>query len=291
MKTKRCLFYMAAILLPFVAVVCLYSCKGDGNNNKKDKQQADKIVPWNITVLIDLSDRITDSTENRKQEDNDVQLIVHIANTLKDKIAKEKFIGRDNFKILFYPNPNLDGLGSVTTDLRINMDVPRKEKKEQKRKLQKLDSLYTCTLHNVYTQAKQKAEYPGSDIWGFFRMKAAEQCIRNDYRNILVILTDGYIYHKDNKRPINGKPVYVTPISLEQNPNIELANPLEGREKLNSLEVLLLEVNPKNTYHFELLERILTKWFDDMGVNKFKIITKGDPSVTKDVIDTFLQIR
>ena len=282
MKTRRW-------LLLIVVCVCIYACGGTGGENKNRDKEPTKAQPLNITVLIDLSDRIKRNTENMEQEDKDIALIVHTAGLLRDKAQKEKFTGKDKFKVLFYPNPKLENINSVVGTLKIDMDVSRKEKGLLKRRLQTIDNLFANTLHSVYKQTKNDGDWSGSDIWGFFRDRVQDQCIIEGYRNILVILTDGYIYHKDNKEQENGKQTWVTSLVLDQNPKIELLNPLEERQKLSDLEVLVLEVDPAKPSHFKLLERIWNEWFDEMGIKQSKIMKTDLPKNTINPIDKFLQ--
>ena len=76
---------------------------------------------------------------------------------------------------------------------------------------------------------------------------------------------------------------------LDQNPKIELLNPLEERQKLSDLEVLVLEVDPAKPSHFKLLEKIWKKWFDEMGIKRSKIMKTDLPKNTINPINKFLQ--
>lgn len=282
MKTRR-------LLLLIAICVCFHACGGRNDGNKTGDKEQPKVQPLNITVLIDLSDRIKRNTENMEQEDKDIVLIVNIADSLKDKAQKEKFTGKDKFKVLFYPNPKLENINTVVGTLEINMEVPRKEKGLLKRRLQTIDSLFSNTLHSVYKQTKNDGDWSGSDIWGFFRDRVQDQCIIEGYRNILVILTDGYIYHKDNKEQKNGKQSWVTPLVLDQNPDTKLLNPLDEGQKLSDLEVLVLEVDPAKSSHFKLLERIWNEWFDEMGIKQSKIMRTDVPKNIINPVNKFLQ--
>ena len=170
MKTRR-------LLLLIAICVCFHACGGRSDGNKTGDKEQPKAQPLNITVLIDLSDRIKRNTENMEQEDKDIALIVNIADSLKDKAQKEKFTGKDKFKVLFYPNPKLEDINSVIGTLEINMEVPRKEKGLLKRRLQTIDSLFSNTLHSVYKQTKNDGDWSGSDAIQMFNTSVSVEVV------------------------------------------------------------------------------------------------------------------
>ena len=62
-------------------------------------------------------------------------------------------------------------------------------------------------------------------------------CVKPDARNIMVILTDGYLFHENNKIKKDNAYSYILPQTLD-NPQSSLIVDREG--KLDKLEVLLL---------------------------------------------------
>jgi hypothetical protein len=149
-------------------------------------------------------------------------------------------------------------------------------------------NLFSTNLNSIYHQTKVTSKYLGSDIWGFFENKAHEYCIKEGYRNVLIILTDGYIYDKNNKRKKDNKYTYISPEVLRDNPNARLLNPFDKNSKLDQLDVLILELNPNPQNHEKLLKTILQEWLDEMGVNKHKVLTTDLPSNIKPLIDDFI---
>lgn len=55
MKTRR-------LLLLIAICVCFHACGGRNDGNKTGDKEQPKVQPLNITVLIDLSDRIKRNT-------------------------------------------------------------------------------------------------------------------------------------------------------------------------------------------------------------------------------------
>lgn len=278
MKTLK---YICLISLLFTICSCS-SCK-------KEKEEPHKPTPLNISVLIDLSDRITKTANNVEQQKKDVELITYIVNGMKDKVVSSKFVSQDKFQILFYPDPKLDSISEISSNLRLDMHCATlKDRPILKQKLKSLDSLFSTNLNLIYNKTKTIKDYPGSDIWGFFENKVQEYCIKNGHRNVLVILTDGYIYHKDNTIQKGNKYNYVTSRLLSANPNSRLLNPLDANEKLDDLEVLMIELNPNPQNQEKLLKNVLSQWLDEMGVKKYKLLSTDLSSNIKPSIDEFI---
>lgn len=103
----------------------------------------------------------------------------------------------------------------------------------------------------------------------------------------MVILTDGYIYYKDNRQSSgNSAYSYILPKLVDNVPDLSLLAPRKG---LGNLEVMMLEINPgKPTRQVKLIS-ILEKWLDDMGVKHYVITETGMPSDTQTIIDNFLK--
>lgn len=256
---------------------------------KKEKEEPPKSTPLNISVLIDLSDRITKKANNVEQQKKDIELITYIVNGMKDKVVSSKFISQDKFQILFYPDPELDSISEISSNLRLDMHCATlKDRPVLKQKLKSLDSLFSTNLNLIYDRTKEMERWEGSDIWGFFETKVQEYYIKDGYRNVLVILTDGYIYHEKNIIKENDQYSYITSKVLSGNPLARLINPLDTNEKLEDLEVLMLELNPDHQKQEKLLKNVLTQWVEDMGVKKYKLLATDLSSNVKPLIDEFI---
>ena len=80
------------------------------------------------------------------------------------------------------------------------MIVPKLENKGRKEVYDSITDLYSKNLENIYQETIETSAWEGSDIWRFFKDDVKDFCIEKDttYRNILIILTDGYLYHKQS---------------------------------------------------------------------------------------------
>lgn len=101
---------------------------------------------------------------------------------------------------------------------------------------------------------------------------------------MLVILTDGYIFHANNKLKQGDAFAFILPQTLKV-PNSSL---IVGRKGLEDLEVLMLELNPYDIKDGPKMEKILMTWLQDMGVKKCYVAETDVPGNTRLIIDKFL---
>ncbi|MCM1312025.1 MAG: hypothetical protein NC206_09345 [Bacteroides sp.] len=152
-----------------------------------------------------------------------------------------------------------------------------------------MDIKFSKNLSQIYWQTLCERNWIGSDIWGFFCNKNAKVdalCVRPDYRNILVILTDGYIYHDANKQKSGNAYSYILPMLVDNVDNLSL---MATRKNLDNLEVLMLEINPGKITRQDKLITILEQWLKDMEVGHFAVSGTDMPSNTRLIIDNFLR--
>lgn len=157
---------------------------------------------------------------------------------------------------------------------------------DKKKKLQSMGNEFKNSLEQIYTTTLQTKNYIGSDIWGFFSNKTIDKyCIREGARNILVILTDGFVYDARNiQENVKGDSCsYITPKTLGTK------HLWVTRQGLDSLEVLLLELNPYTPTQQTPLCEELTQWFEGMGVKKLIMACTDMPVNTQHIIDDFIK--
>lgn len=127
-------------------------------------------------------------------------------------------------------------------------------------------------------------------------------CIEKDgHRNILVLITDGYIYHADTKIQENNKYSWILPellktYNLPGNPQWEAQlnktkfGLIAERNDLANLEVSVLEVTPSSIQYKmdeDILKGIITNWLTEMGVIQKAIFFSDLPVYTKRRITDF----
>ena len=145
-------------------------------------------------------------------------------------------------------------------------------------------------LSTIYDQTIQQQKWVGCDIHGFFSNGSVDvQCIRKGERNILFILTDGYIDHVDNRYCKGNKYSYIWPKYLRDKTYNGLI--VDRSKPLDELEVCVLELNPFDMKTYSRLRSVLETWFTGMGIPAGKItIGQTDlPTNTQPIIDKLFE--
>lgn len=285
MKIKISLWkIIAAAVVIVVAIVT--SCNHKGKNaetEEKDVASNSANKPLNISIYIDLSDRLVRQS-TPCQKDKDIEIVTYMAENLKNHSVAQKILpSRDRMKVFFYPSPDDSKISLLSNDLEI--DLGKAQPNEKKKILTEFQDKFRTSLNQIYDTTLEAKNWVGSDIWGFFKKQVDTYCLEDGYRNIIVILTDGYIYHAKNKIQQGDDYSYILPQTLA-NPNSGL---IAYRKGLEDLEVLMLEINPLDPKQQDQMESILEKWFSDMGVQKFYVGETDQPSNTKLIIDKFMK--
>ncbi|MDE6265041.1 MAG: hypothetical protein K2M11_07835, partial [Paramuribaculum sp.] len=203
---------------------------------------------------------------------------------IEDCINNGKIINSKNhFQIFFHPAPNIREIATLTNGL--NIDLAREEMANKKVKLKSMKETFTKNISQIYQSTLTAKKWIGSDIWGFISDKKVDaQCIRDGYRNILVILTDGYLYYGPNKVKEGNSYSYILPQTLKDAGSSLIVK----RNDLKDLEVLMLEVNPYTPLERDRLIDVLEQWFTEMEVSKFVVADTDMPVNTTNIINNFI---
>ena len=282
MNTKS---IFSPIVLLIVALTMFTACGGGRNSNSSDDktESVQSKKPLNISIYLDLSDRL-ERQMVPSQKDRDIEIVKYLTDIIKNHAVGQRILpSRDRIKVFFYPTPNDSKIALLSKDLE--MDLSKAQPAEKKQMLLDFQERFQTSLTKIYEATMQDKNWIGSDIWGFFKKQVDTYCIREDARNIIVILTDGYLFYAPNKLKDGNNYSYILPQTLS-NPNSGL---IVSRQELDNLEVLLLEVNPYDPKHQDQMETILQNWFSGMGVQKVYVGVTDQPSNTKLIIDKFMK--
>ena len=283
MKKRNTIISIFGVWVICIMALSTTGCLSDSKTTSNEETK-DTIMPLNISVYLDLSDRLTRNL-NPTQMERDTAIINHLIDIfISDCINNGKILNSKNhFQVLFYPAPNSSQIAQLAKSL--NVDLSKTELKRKKVELMEMKTRFQTNLSQIYDDAMEEGKWVGSDIWGFFSNKEVDKlCVRDGYRNLLVILTDGYLFHADNKVKEGNTYSYVLPQTLE----IADASLIVKRRGLSNIEVLMLEVNPYNPKQRDKLTSILENWFRDMEVGKFVVSETALPVNTEVYIDSFL---
>ncbi len=284
------------LILFFTLSLFMFSCaKKEGIKKEIQKQ-------LNITILLDLSDRIDPKVDNvnPSHSQRDIEIVEFITEIFKSEMKHLGTVScNGKIKIIFIPQPQDENINSIAKDLNIDLSV--KNIKEKKEIYETITDKFSTSLNKIYSDTLKTKKWLGSDIWRFFKNDVKDYAIDDKYRNILVILTDGYIYHKDSINRENNRYAYILPKLFEEyklRKNSRWQEILEKqnfglitkRNDLKNLEILVLEITPssKNKDDEDIIKYILSKWFEEMGVKKYSIYNTDLPEYTKKRIKDFL---
>ena len=161
----------------------------------------------NISILLDLSDRIDLSGQQAK----DSAYILSIAKAFNHHVKTKKLgLLYDKMEVFFEPAPSDVKINKLAEHLKIAYVKGVSKKEWLPKTLKRYESIPT-QIYALARGASKPWNYPGSDTWGFFKNHVKDYCIDSCRRNILVILTDGYLYHEANKRTNGNQTSYLTP--------------------------------------------------------------------------------
>ncbi len=217
----------------------------------------------NISVFLDLSDRIEESSTVFKDSSYLVSLSKALVNHVK---SKKLILLEDRIQLFFNPTPREDKVNELAKKMKAVFT-----KNTSKENLNKTVELYSKYPSILYKEAKKDAKesknYPGADIWSFFKEDVGDYCISQCHRNILVIITDGYMYYDKTVKKRNNYTSYLTETSLRK---LKLnkstwENDIEKRKlgfipidkNFNNLEVLVLGIeshNKRNHYANDIIK-------------------------------------
>ncbi|MEX0608860.1 MAG: hypothetical protein WD016_10930 [Balneolaceae bacterium] len=287
------------ILIISLFIISCSQSKGDTESIQEENTIKSSV---NITILLDLSDRIIRDI-NSSQQIRDIAIVNEFVRYIKKNMEDQgAFNAKDKFQIIFNPLPEDPNVNAISRDLSI--DLEDLEPKEKKIIYDSIGDTFESNLKSIYESTLKTKNWIGSDVWRFFKNDIKDLVISDneDYRNILVVVTDGYLYHSDSARREGNKTSYVTNTYLK---NIGIYEKADWREYLNDnefgllpiedsyedLEVLFLEINPIQSY---LVDEDITRWFignwlEEMGITNFRIYNTDVTTNTAKRIARFMK--
>ncbi len=249
----------------------------------------------NVSVLIDLSDRIdpvTNPNSTMEYFQRDTEYIKAVEKGFLNHIKTKKIITyNDQMQVYFNPEPSDPKMNEFTKELKVSFD-----KNTSREYFDSVEKKYSELPLNIYQSAIQDGKFVGSDIWEFFRNKVKDYCTKDDHRNILFILTDGYMYHEDSKFSQEKKTSYLTTKLIKANnltdtnfkTTIEKNNFgfVKANDNLSNLEVIVLGINPEKGNPFEegVIKEYWENWFKEMKIKNYQIKSADLPSNLEPII-------
>ena len=258
---------MKGVIFPIMMLflIGMMSCKGGtGIGSNGADSVSVKAKPINVVVYLDMSNRLLRQTD-------DCEIIWTIAKTIFPTKSPNK--NKNKLQCVVYPNPNLSNdLSDLKIDLRSMVGM------QKVGYVWKLDSgtVFLPKLREVYSQALQNKNWFGSDEWGFFDNEV-NNYLEPDYRNVFIVITDGYIYDVNNKgsEEKERQHKYRRMYKCLDDPEGQI-EPVSA--KFNApFEVISLQLEKSNYDRYKNLVSKREGWFDSMGAKTYSI-SKDDQS-------------
>lgn len=283
-------------------IISLVSCCKDKNDRTNEEKKHSIVVDSNninVSILIDLSDRIdpgTNPNPTMEYYQRDVEYIKAIEKGFINHIKSKKIITYDDqMQVFFNPEPSDPKINDFTKELKVSFN-----KDTSRNYFDSVDKKYSELPLNIYQSAIKDGKYVGSDIWEFFKNKVKDYCIKNDRRNILFILTDGYMYHQNTKFEEKSegsyKTSYLTTKLIKAN-NLTTSGFkdtiekngygfVKANENLSNLEVIVLGINPEKGNPFEeaVIKEYWENWFKEMKIKNYQVKSADLPSNLEPII-------
>ncbi|MDX6189539.1 hypothetical protein SGQ83_09280 [Flavobacterium sp. Fl-318] len=284
-----------------LVLVSAFSCKQDSDTTHEEILSKNTVTEnYNISILLDLSDRISlQKNPNPTMEyyQRDLGYIKWVSEAFTQHLKSKRIRQiKDKMQLFFNPEPQDPEINSISQKLKITID----KNNASKELLNSINSNYALQTSKIYNSAIKDNNFIGSDIWSFFDSKVKDQCIENGDRNILVILTDGYMYYESTKMKEGNRTSFITPELIKKNSlntkdwEEKVQNGdfgfIKANDNLSNLEVLVLGINPSraNPYEEKVIKAYWTKWFTEMKVKRFEIKNADLPSNMEKIIKNFI---
>lgn len=288
----------------FFLLFSTFSCKKESD---KEKTEETKIATknkvsedYNISILLDLSDRISlkkNPNPTMEYYQRDLGYIKSVSEAFTEHLKSKRIRQiNDKMQLFFNPEPQDPAINTIAKNLRISID----KNNASKDLLNSINSNYALQTSKIYDSAIKDNNYTGSDIWSFFDSKVKDQCIEKGYRNILIVLTDGYMFYEGTVMKDKNRTTYITPELIRKN-GLNTADWdkklleqdfgfIKANDDLSNLEVLVLGINPakNNPYEEKVIRSYWSKWLTEMKIKHFEIKNADLPSNMEKIIKDFI---
>lgn len=264
----------------------------------------------NINVLVDLSNRIDPKADPKQpgQYERDLAVVRHLALMFRaDVIQKTTFATEASLRVFFHPEPNDPAIQQASDKLvavceKGGMDAARRNRAL----FRDLDSNLSLGMRTIHQKTLASGNFPGSQIWRFMKDEARLKCVKDTakFRNLLVILTDGYLYHQANKQRAGNRYNYFErnlPHFTRFRDQGVLAREFDRDDygimafdsDLSGLEVLVMEVSPMAAHpeDYDIIRAFWTKWLKELKVARYEVFKTQQPAYVGEVLNGYFAGR
>jgi hypothetical protein len=243
----------------------------------------------NLIIVPDLSGRINDGTNNPGQIQNDTALLNEVWRSF-EAATRLKMNSSDRLLVDVTGGNQAQGqFRSIANDLFF--DLSDFKDKSYKLYFTKTGSRFQNNIAELYRLAQNNPQ--GADYWSYFnhdlKRNIRTSTLFTDYRNLLIILTDGYL--EAQTKQATGTALYTG--TYQQRADVfnklkagytvsdavsTITPIMDCSDHFENLEVLILEVNarrhkspqepndPGTPRDFDILRKLWTDWLSKLEV-------------------------
>jgi len=294
-------FVITALIAIVVIGTSVYATQQKGEIQQKCTSAKPHGSQYNICLLLDLSDRI-DPRKDPLQAEKDRKVIAAVTEEFAEIVKRGLYVNsRDTLRVAVAPQPT--DYRKTLLDLGDTLAIDMRSLKvaEKRQKLPELKERFIAQSGMLYDAAVKNREFTGGDIWSFFRDNLESYRVEGSEakpaRNILVVLTDGYLnFASTSGRPSEGSRTSWMEVSRlrhngwEEEFDARDCGLIPAGKAHGNWEVLVLEVDPKSPQDLPVIRKYWSKWFDEMGISHYRVEKENDSAVlTREVIATFIK--
>jgi hypothetical protein len=299
-------------LIFLTLIICSSGCMGTSSKEAASTLTTEAVnLPTirnkhlNISVLLDLSNRI-DGVKYPQQRERDSALIQDLVQVFKNNVeAFGSFKSNARLRVYFHPEPQNPEIALLAKQLTAECkggNTPA-HAKTNKQIYRDVTINFNNSFQKIYSLSNQSGLYPGSNIWRFMKDDAGVKSLddTSTFRNILVIVTDGYLFYQNELNHVRNRYSYI-----ERNfphftrfRNTNLLNTafdqadyglLPTGNNLKGLEVIVYGINPETNFpqDYDIIKKYWEKWLREMQVQHYIFIKSQQPVYTTNMLNTFL---
>lgn len=273
---------MKRVLIGLIPLLVLgglfYALANSGTDPPEEGSQIERL---NVTVAIDLSSRIDpDSLPNQAVRDK--AAVNAVLDVFHQTVKQKLFIAsNDRLAVELIPQKGNPRVFGYLDRLTINMGSTPVD--ERRQALDSLTADFQAYLDTLYAEATEIEKYWGADVHRYFEEFRVDTGASSGAptRNVLVVLTDGYVIAENNMYKEGCRTNYLNADLLDQfreQPSWEEefetrdCGLIPARRDLGNLEVLVIGLRPRSYFNEgEILRRYWRKWMREMNVHRFAI--------------------
>lgn len=244
----------------------------------------------NVVVVLDLSDRI-DPARHPGQAAQDLKVLEGLVTLFEERVRRSLYLlSGDRLVFCVAPQPTAyqDEVTTLADRLRISMpDLNASGRLRGKPAFDQARTEVLAGLQRLYARASSSPGYVGADLWTFFRDRMESYLVPEPgARNVVVVLTDGYInFDRDveRRRPRQGaRTSYMEVAAMRGRTGWQArfdrgeAGLISFRGRLDRTDVAVVGLRWLDVADRPIVERYWSGWLGEMGAARTRYIPADD---------------